>query len=451
MKLNLIKSALAAIVYVVSSVTQAQANQVSVTLDPPAWAFKADTVIIPNHEARLAPQEQSLAEQLKPLLAKADYQGAANVLESYKNITKSAALWQLTGQVYVALEQYPKAEGALLTALKQAPGLSRSHRSLAVIHLQQKNYNKAHFHIGQAIALGHHDAQLFGQLAYINMQNQQPWAAVSGYQRALLLEPNNQQWQQGLMASLIQSQQFSAAHALVMDLIAEDETNANLWLRRGQIALNLQQFEQALSSFEMALRLGDTQVGNRLLTAQLHIQHGSVARASLLLKDVLRQDALQFSQLHSTFAWLLQHQHYDQAEQLLATIANVSALSVFDQSRYYAFKGQLASEKDSAKHALKWYEKSLSLDGNNGDVLLALAEHFSKRNAYSRAELYYIRAAVIGDVKEQALLGHAQLEINQQDYASAIVLLNKVLAHNPNRLDLKQNIAILQRLQNQAS
>lgn len=451
MKLKLIKCVVGAIVCVVSSVAQAQVNQVSVILEPPVWAFKADTVVIPNHEARLTPNEQPLAERLKPLLTNADYHSAASLLEGYKSTTKSAALWQLTGQVYLAIEQYTKAEEALLIALKQAPGLSRSHRSLAVIYLQLKDYHKAHFHIGQAIALGHHDAQLFGQLAYINMQNHQPWAAISGYQRALLLEPNNQQWQQGLMASLIQSQQFSAAHALVMDLIAYDENNANLWLRRGQIALNLQQFEQALSSFEMALRLGDTQVNNRLLTAQLHIQHGSVARASTLLKDVLRQDALQFSQLHPTFSWLLQQQHYEEAEQLLTTIADIGTLTVFDQSRYYAFKGQLAAKNGSIKQALKWYEQSLLLDSNNGEVLLALAEHFSTQNAYSRAELYYIRAAVIGAVKEQALLGHAQLEINQQDYASAIVLLNKVLAHNPNRLDLKQNIAILQRLHSQAS
>ncbi len=451
MKYNFINLLIVSVFWSVPLVGFANVSNVTVTLTPPNWLFAADTIIIPNHEARLAPQEQSLAEQLKPLLAEANYKAAVKVLESYQNLKKSSALLQVSGQVYLALQQWSQAEQVLLKAIAQEPGLSRSHRSLAVIYLQQKQYDKAQQHISQAIALGHQDAQLFGQLAYINMQNHQPWAAISGYQNALLLEPNSKQWQQGLLAALVQSEQYQQANGLVADLLAKDAQNIDLWLRRGQIALNLQQYQKALASFEMAIRLGDNNINNQLLTAQLHIQHGSVEQATLLLSKVLTKDALQFRELHSTFAWLIQNQRYQLTEKLLATITKPSQLTAFDQSQYFTFKGQLAAEKKALKQAVKWYEKALALDANNGLVLLALAEHFAEKQAYSRAELYYIRASVISAVKEQALLGHAQLEINQQDYASAIVLLNKVLAHNPSRFDIKQNITVLQRLQSQAS
>lgn len=458
MKLNLLILVLGALSLQVGAQASQQANlnsihnnNVQIKMPSPQWVFQADSIVIPNHEAKLAMAEQYLAEQLKPLLAKQDYQAAAQVIESYQKIEKSAALLQLSGQIYLALDQLDKAEAIFTQALKLSPGLSRSHRSLAVIYLQQQRIELAQQHLAQTIALGQYDAQVFGQLAYLNLQAQQPWGAVSGYQNALLLEPNNHQWQQGLLAALVQSQQLASAQALVAELLSKEPDSKALWLRRGQISLGLQQYQHALASFEMAHRLGDSALENLILIAQLHLQHGSVAKASQLLGTVLNTDPLQFDALQNAIAWLIQNNNFSEAEALLNQLTRPDQLAPMAQSQFYTFKGQIALAQNKAESALKHYQQALELNANNGQVLISLAEHFAKLQLYSRAELYFIRAAALSETQEQAWLGHAQLEINQQDYASAMALLNKVLKANPTRSDLKNNLEILQRLSNQQS
>ena len=46
----------------------------------------------------------------------------------------------------------------------------------------------------------------------------------------------------------------------------------------------------------------------------------------------------------------------------------------------------------------------------------------------------------------RALLSHAQLAIDQQDYDQALLLLRKAYRRNPAREDLNQNIKTLERI-----
>jgi len=69
----------------------------------------------------------------------------------------------------------------------------------SIIHLKEKNNEKALSNLQQVVALGGQDGEVFSQLAYLHLQLKSPWSAVVGYRQALLLNPYNKAWQQGLL------------------------------------------------------------------------------------------------------------------------------------------------------------------------------------------------------------------------------------------------------------
>jgi predicted Zn-dependent protease len=186
----------------------------------------------------------------------------------------------MSGQVYLAANQTEKAETILKKILLTAPNLVIAHRSLAALYLQNKQLDKAQFHLTKTIENGVQDPQFFGQLAYINLNQGHPWSAIAGYQQALLLQPNNQQWKQGLLYALQQAGNHQSALNMVDELLNKQPTDKNLWLQRAQINLSIGNKHKALSSMEMALRYGEKKSDNLLSTAQLHLSAGSMSRAA---------------------------------------------------------------------------------------------------------------------------------------------------------------------------
>ncbi|TRY13388.1 tetratricopeptide repeat protein [Shewanella hanedai] len=421
---------------------------VKLVLDKPIWLISSNTPLSVKQEARLDPSEQSLAQKLRPALDKKEYKTALALLEAHSSDKKSAALWQVTGQVNMAMSRWKQAESAFLQAIKVQPGLARSHRSLAALYIKQSTYDKAQQHIRSALALGQQDAQLFGQLAYINLQNSSPWSAINGYQQALLLEPDSRQWQQGLMFALLEAKHFQPAQALVEELLVKRPKDKALWLHRSQISMELGQLDKALSSLEVALRLGDTTAENLLLSAQLHLKQGSVEQSVKRLTQALKSSNVSFEQVASSIEWLAHYGYLTQANKVIKGVST-RGMSARDKGQFYGVKGKIAAQMHSSDKALGYYLKAIKFSPDNGELLLALAEHYRTKSEFGRAELYYLRAEVSADVRVQALVGHAQLAIDQALYSQAITYLNKALQQSPERRDLARNIKVLERLVSQ--
>ena len=79
---------------------------VKLVLDKPIWLISSNTPLSVKQEARLDPSEQSLAQKLRPALDKKEYKTALALLEAHSSDKKSAALWQVTGQVNMAMSRW---------------------------------------------------------------------------------------------------------------------------------------------------------------------------------------------------------------------------------------------------------------------------------------------------------------------------------------------------------
>jgi len=422
---------------------------INVELTPPSFTFELSNVIAPINNVKLAPNEFNLSKEIKPLLNEKKYSQALVLLEANNN-KKSTALLLMTGQVYLAAKYPKKAERTLLNVLKESPNLVSVHRTLAALYLQEKQLKKAQHHLTESIKNGVQDPQFFGQLAYINLNKNSPWSAISGYQQALLLEPNNIQWKQGLLYALQRAGNNQAALNMVDELINDKPTDKKLWLQRAQITLATNDHAKALTSMEMALRYGETKTNNLLSAAQLHLAQGSMARAADLLIKIIKQNPQAFDQIEPVITWLVSEREYKQARRILSSIKHIKKLSKNDQSLYYAALGK-ALEKNNITQAIKHFKKSLSLNPNQASVLIKLAHHYQQNQQFSRAQLYYQRAEIFPEFIKQSLAGLAQLALDQQFYTKAVTYLEKLKKLSDNKQNIEKNISIIKRLHTQQS
>ncbi len=423
---------------------------VRVTLVEPSWEFLQHNAPRGPNKAQLTSNEASFARTLQPLLAKADYAAVLELFGKRELRRDSPALRLLRGQVLLSMKRYGPAAEALLSALEDMPDLALAHRSLSLVYLAQKQYAQARTHLQRTIELGVADAQVYGQLAYVNLQLGRAASAVAGYQYALFLDDANGQWQQGLLYSLIQSQAFDQAQGLLDEMLQADFSNADLWLQRGQIALRQGRPQQAIASLETAIKLGDQQVDNLVTAVQLHIQSGSSRRAVALIsqyqQQILANDAA-IPVLEQVASWLASQQEWANLQSLLTALDRQGSTQSRQVSgRFNVHRAQLALAQGNTELALNKLGLALEFNPTDGEALLQLANLLQQQQFSERALLYYVRAEALDEFRERAQLGRAQLEIDRHNYAQALSILRLVVQANPQRSELLANIKSLEQL-----
>lgn len=425
---------------------QAQTQTVDVQLTQQFWTFELVSNPLFTGKVKLKPEERSLSRKLKPLLANKEYKAALNLLKNINNDLASAALLQLKGQVGLQLNQFDLAKKSFELAVNKENGLLSSYRGLAIINLKEKNNEEALINLQKVVALGGQDAEVFSQLAYLHLQLKSPWSAVAGYRQALLLKPNNKAWQQGLLYSLIASHSYNEATALLSELLNKQPENGDLWLHHAQLSLQQMNQQDALSSIEVALRLGNKQARNYLLAAQLHLKEGSAKRAVSLFTQTLKLDKAYIKEVTQASAYLIQNEQFELLKPLLAMLVKSSSnYSDKVQSDILVLQAQSTNNKQSEK-MITLLSQAVNKNPNNGLALIELAQAYYTKKQLTKANMYFVRAATHPRFVEQSLIAQSQIAIDQYDYQTAVVHLRKAFKRNPSRHELRRNIRQLENL-----
>lgn len=425
----------------------ANTSDLKIQFDKPTFVLPQFSGPYQEREASIAPDEYEQAEYLRELLDAGKRKEVLAELEKFYSIELSPAMLMLQAQVYFSLEMYDKAEATYVDVLKRMPQLVRAHSDLGQLYLATERPEKARQHFARAVALGSNDALIHGQLGYLNLTLFGAYSAISSYQQAAALEPENMQWQQGLLAALTQARMFEAADALLKDMISRKPETSSLWLNQAALALNSENYRTALTSLEMATLLGDKDLRNRKTLAQLHLQLGSYDRAIELLNEGLEKSNFDIANIAEYFVWLTQKNMWNKAEQMLKLVeGNLPRLTQDEQSQYYLKIAQIEAHKGRVAPAETAFRRALELDPTNGDALIAQASFLIQQKKYVEAELLFMRAEAVAQVEKQALLGRAQLYVHMQEYEAALKQLHAVLQKFPDLMYVRDNIETLENI-----
>ena len=459
MKRSLVLSA----VLLAQSIQAQPGSEVALNLPEWDWVVPLTSPILFEREGVVLPEEQLFWRDLWPLLQQKRYEEALTLFrqnfillndmeagEVHSPITHtetmSTALLYLLGSTYWLLDQNDAAETTFLSALAYLPDYIRVHESLGLLYIAEERFDEAYVHITRAVELGLNTASLQSALGYLNMAMDNPWGAVSAYQNAMMLDGNNEQNQRGLLNALTQSRNYGSALALVEEMLERDESNPDLWVFRAYLSQRTNDDEGALASLEAAIRLGDTAESNLQVCATLHMQIGSVARATELLQRGIAS-GMTYLFIDQAIAWLIQQQEWDLASALIATAQSDSvALDDSQRSSLATHAASVAFNNDNLEVARQGLIEALQLDASNAQALMLLAALYQFERNYGQAELFYQRASAFIENRERALLALAQIAIDQGQYERALELLRDIVATNPLRVDLRRNMEILENL-----
>ena len=186
------------------------------------------------------------------------------------------------------------------------------------------------------------------------------------------------------------------------------------------------------------------------------MKSGSPHRAVALLNDnvstLLAGNSDGAETMLSIANWLAASQDWQNLGALVSTLdKNAKRLDSSNTAMLNVMKANLAIAKDQNSKAQDYLLTAIKAAPANGDALMTLAALLRKEKKDERAKMYYLRAEALPEYKERAMLGRAQVAINQNAYADALTLLRQVYKSNPGRSDLLSNIQSLENIVKNAS
>ncbi|MEM6999182.1 MAG: tetratricopeptide repeat protein [Pseudomonadota bacterium] len=428
--------------------------EVRVEVSAPAFTFKAGEVLDLDREAKLAAEEFELSQTLRPLLSDGDYAAAYQAIVAAPGTDRSAALELLAAQLQGVLGKYQQATVHYRAALKKMPQLTRAHAGLGTMYLLMEQPDAARASLAKAVSYGAQDVQTFAQLGYLNQTLGHPWSAINAYQQALMLEPDNAQWQFGLLSVMIAAGHLASATALIDELLTRKPADVRLWQQRANLAIKKDEPVTALASLETALRLGESNPANKLAAAQLHMQQGNFARAAGLLVENLEAAELSAVDAYPMILWLIDQGALREANTLIGAFKQrLDRLSPAQQSLVAELRGRYALAQARLPQAVEHLANAVRLDAGNARAMLRLARLYLQRGQAARAALMFERAETIPGNEKSALLGRAQVAIDRSDYAEALRLVRLIQKRFPGSYELDsyvRSLTSLQTTQNQS-
>ena len=423
----------------------ANTMEIELTMGKPKFVLPQFHGEFMKRESTIAPHELEIAQQLQELLDNDDKQAAIEQLSTFFDLELSAALLHLKGQVYFSLREYDLAEATFKTVLLRMPQMVRAHSDIGQLYLVKNDYKKAQEHFSKAIALGENSPTIYGQLGFLNLQLHNAHSAISMYQNALAIEPDNTQWQQGLLTALTQAKLYSSAISLSDEILKSHPNDQDLWLGRAFIFLRNGEDFKALASLESAILLGNKDANNLLAAAQLHLQLHSYDRATGLLEEYVKSGKYNTQAFQQVLSWLNQNKRWEDSSKILNVLSkHGKSISPQENSQFLVQQALVFAGTNKASQAKQFFSKALSADPSNTTALISAADFYLKQKDYVQAEIFYTRAEAFDDVKKKALLGRAQVMIDIKDYETALTLLRSAYRLYPDLIDLKENIAILE-------
>lgn len=427
----------------------AHAQEVDIAIEIPKAIFVLPRFTGPysEREASIAPEEYELADKFQALLEQEDKGQVLTQLEEYYDIELSPAMLTLKAQIYFSLKQYKKAEETYLAVLSRKPQLMRVHADMGQLYLVLEQPLKAREHFAKAVNYGLNDASIHGQLAYLNLTYFGPFSAISEYQQAMSLEPDNQQWYRGLLAALLQAKMFDSAQALLDELLKRKSDDSDLWLMNATLALKMGDKQKALSGLEMAILLGDRSTNNLKTAAQLHLQLKSYDRAVVLLNEILGSQELSMQVVDEYLRWMQQTNLWDEASRMLTSLEKrLEKLDQMDKSLFYMHRANIEVHRKNYTSAENLFSRAIELNPANGYALLDYANFSVKQRNSVRAEMLYSRAEAIPRVEKQALLDRIQFYLNSKNYEKALVLMRQVETKFPELHSISENIKVVENI-----
>ena len=423
--------------------------------EPDIWndpVFKKEFVayygINAEVEPRITPEEVSILEKIRPLMAE-DLPKAEGTLINRMKPDCSAILDFTLGGIQFQQDKMIEALGNYQKAVEKFPSFRRAWRNLGLIYVRDGKYDDAISAFTRMIQLGGGDAYSYGLLGFAYAAKQDYQASEAAYRNALLLQPENTEWRLGITRCVFKQQKFEDAATLLEVLIGRYPEKTDFWLLQAQAYLGMKQPLKAAVDLETVDRLGKSTVDSLHTLGDIYVSENLMDLAASAYLRAVDVDANQsHGQALQSAELLAARGALTQARQVATHIREVweNELEEVDRRKLLKLEARLSmAEGGSNGETASVLEEIVKLDPLDGEALMLLGQHYSRQNQPDRAIFYYERAASLEAFEVNARIRQSQVLVGLGRYAEAVPLLRRAQEVKP-RDDIARYLEQVERI-----
>lgn len=434
--MNMIQDSLLYLVFSIAAVSSsAQPNNLTpYTQD----SFFGDFGFIPNRtevEPKISKEDYDTLEQAR-VLSKSEPSAAIELLRNkIQGDSRCSSVFDFA--LATLLYQQDRPQEAITSynnTLKKSPNFLRALRNMAYVQIQQQAFSQAAINLSKSLSLGDASGDTYGMLGYCHLMQGKHSSAENAYRFAMARDPENVAIQNGLIRCLEAMDRYKETVALLDELIDKNPEDPAYWLTQVNSLNQLGQYRRAIANIEILRRMNKASEPALLLLGDLYLN---------LELPKLAQDAYASAlQLKGN----LPPKHFIRAA---TQLANQSAfeLAISYTNQIQARYGEILEREDEIsflnlrarlflyvkqyKEAAILLENLIQKDPLNGEALLLLGRSYSELKDYPRATIAFERAARTETHSADALVEHARMHVSQNQYQSALTLLQQAQEITP--------------------
>lgn len=395
----------------------------------PSGLFAAD-----EHQHGHSPFEPVVSREEAKLLNAAmqtaanDVPAALAMLQIKKLVEASPAVDFAIGNLYFQQEQLEQAAEAYRNALKKHEHFRSAMMNLGRVYLLQEKTQEAIELYQHLVEDGQATADILLLLGHALLMGNYPVSAEVAYKQSLLLRPQDPDAMLGLAKCLMQQQRYTQGLALIGEILQENPTQKELWALRANAYLALGENEKAIRAIETARRLQGVDAEMLATLGDLYLNRAQAQDALAVYKAAFAAEKPSMARMLRGLEGMIMIGDPAAATQMVTQIKNTQAgltepPAPQHQIHFLRLQGELAHLQGKPDRAIELYQELLRQDPLDAKALLLLARLQWQQGQLEDAVMTCERAARIQGHETNALVIHAQIEVERQQYARAVELL----------------------------
>lgn len=373
-------------------------------------AFLASMGVKTEVEPKLTDEEQHYLGQIEPHLADS-IDDSLNALLKITTPESTARFDYELGILYFRKNDLVSAEQWLVRAVTKFERFLRAHQNLGRILYRAQKYDKAIEHITKALALGQADEELYGLLGICYMSTNQALSAESAFRSAVMLGPKTLDWKMGLAQAISKQGKAAEAVALFGELYQNNPTRADILGYQAMAHLANKAPLEAAKNFEVLAMLGKatakqlSDLGDIYLNEAIYPLAASAYLRSIQVPESPAQPETALRAVELLAARGAGNEVRDLINGINAAFPSLdSTLKI----RMLKTQARVAVAEENSAVAVKLLQEIHAASPLDGEVIMLLADHYTREGDREQAIFYLERGLKVSTVEAQASIKLAQ-------------------------------------------
>lgn len=357
---------------------------------------------------------------------------AITKLEAYIKPEASAVIDYTLGSLHLQEGNFEEAAKHFDFAIKKFPDFRRAHKNRGFALVRQQNFDDAARSLTRAVELGEWDNAVFGLMGFCYLGLEQYASALTAYNNAILLDPENTDWRLGIIKSNVGIGNYKIAISMLDELIANSPDNTKLWELQAGVLVQANELAKAIVNYELLREMGKLDSKMLMFVGDLYMTLEQAEVAVPVYSQALGQANVDLAKRGLRAAEAMVNQgEFSNAKTLFSKLRQIDGQAQAEELKLLRLESKVDMAEGREKSAITTLEEIVAKNPLDGDALMMIGDYHLTNDENEKAFHRYQLASRIEGFQADAQVKMGQVRVQQRKYNEAIELIRKAQELRP--------------------